>query len=258
MDEGKLLALMDRNLVAVCSADTRATPGGVVVEESNLVMCHTPRGTVGTNMAIVVGPTRVDAVRAATAHTYGTRPFSLWTREHADEALATELRAAGYLEIHREPGMALLPDGGTPVAPPAELAIRAVADDADRAAYADVVARAFAVYGVPEDSTAEHFAAPESLIGPTTRAFLGWRNGRAVAGATLYLAHGVGGIGWVGTLPDEGRRGYGAAVTWRAIEEGRRRSARFLSLQASPMGARMYARIGFITPTHYRWFLAVT
>ncbi len=42
------------------------------------------------------------------------------------------------------------------------------------------------------------------------------------------------------------------------IAEGLRRGARFMSLQASPMGEPMYRRMGFTTPTHYRWFLATT
>src|SRR5438128_1532477 len=82
--------------------------------------------------------------------------------------------------------------------------------------------------------------------------------GRALAGAILYMAHGVGGIGWVGTLPEEFGRGYGRAVTWAAITEGLRRGARFTNLQASPMGEPMYRRMGFTTATHYRWFLATT
>jgi len=260
LDDAELVALMDRNLVAICCADTRATPGGVVTEEAGLVLCRTPRGTLGTNMTLVTGPTSAAAVRAATARTYDPtgQPFSVWTREHADADLAHELRAAGFTEIHREPAMVLLPGAGTPPPAAAGIDVRPVTTDAERATYADVMARAYAVYGVPEESTAEHFALLASLVGPTTQAFLAWSDGHAVAGATLYLAHDVGGVGWVGTLPDAGRRGYGAAVTWRAVEEGRRRGVRFLNLQASPMGAPLYTRLGFVTPTHYRWFLAPT
>jgi GNAT superfamily N-acetyltransferase len=69
------------------------------------------------------------------------------------------------------------------------------------------------------------------------------------------MAHGVGGIGWVGTLPEEFGRGYGRAVTEAVIAEGFRRGACFMNLQASPMGEPMYRRMGFTTPTHYRWWL---
>jgi len=256
----ELLALMDANMVAVYAADTRATPGGAVAETPGFVMCRTPHGTVATNMAIVTGRIDAPTIRARTRAFYGPTgsPFSVWTRDHADRGLEAELGALGFHPIHREPGMTFLPGAGRPAPPPPEVTIRPVTDDAGRAGYARVMTRAFAVYGAPEASTAEHFASLAGVVGPTTQAYLAYRDGRALAGAMLYMAHGVGGIGWVGTLPEEFGRGYGRAVTWAVIAEGLRRGARFMSLQASPMGEPMYRRMGFTTPTHYRWFLATT
>ena len=247
-------------MVAVCVADTRATPGGEAAEMPGLVMCRTPHGTVATNMAIVTGPIDAREVSARTAAMYAAAgaPFSVWTREHADEAVARGLADAGFSQIHREAGMVYMPGAGSPPSPPGDVDIRPIVDERGREVYAGLMAQAFGVYGTPADSTAEHFAALASVHGPATQAYLAWRDGRAVAGAMLYMAHGVGGIGWVGTLPDEFGRGYGSAVTWRVIEEGLRRGARFMNLQASPMGEPMYRRMGFLTPTHYRWFLAST
>jgi len=110
--------------------------------------------------------------------------------------------------------------------------------------------------GFQDASVTEHFETAASVSGPETQAYLAYRDGRAVAGAILYMAHGVGGIGWVATLPAEFGRGYGRAVTRAVIEDGFARGARFMNLQASPMGEPMYRRMGFTTPTHYRWFLA--
>ena len=260
LERAQLLASMDANMVAVYSADTRATPGGAVVETPDLVMCRTPRGTVATNMAIVTGPIDAPTVRERTVAFYGPTgsPFSVWTREHADAGLELELGALGFHPIHREPGMTFLPGAERPAPPPREIDIRPVTDDAGRADYGAIMVRAFGLYGTPEASTAEHFATPASVVGPATQAYLAYKDGRAVAGAILYMAHGVGGIGWVGTLPEEFGRGYGRAVTWAVIAEGIRRGARFMNLQASPMGESMYRRMGFTTPTHYRWFLATT
>ena len=257
-ERAEVLALMDLNMVASYRADTRATPGGEVVEVPGLVMFRTPLGRVTTNMAIVTGDIEAGSIRALTAEMYHPTdsPFSVWTREHADTALEPALNRLGFHQIHREPGMVFLPGAGPSVPPPPGVTIRPVREDAERAEYRDLVTKAFAVYGVPEDSLAEHFATQESVSGPTTQAYVAYRDGRAVAGAILYMAHGVGGIGWVGTLPDEFGRGYGRAITWAVIEEGIRRGARFMNLQASPMGEPMYRKMGFTTPTHYRWFLA--
>ncbi len=258
LDRDELLDAMDRNMVAVYAADTRATPGGVVAEEEGLVMCRTPCGTVSTNMAIVTGPIEPETVRALTARMYGRDSvFAVWTREHADAALEPGLRRLGFHQIHREPGMVFMPhDGASRTPVPADVVIQPVTDDVGRAEYGCLMALSFGVYGAPEDSVLEHFATLAAVCAPTTQAFLAHRDGRAVAGATLYMAHGVGGIGWVGTLPGDFRRGYGRAVTQAVIDEGLRRGARFLNLQASPMGEPMYRRMGFLTPTYYRWFLA--
>jgi len=246
---------MDRNLVAVYRADIEATPGGTVTDAPGVVMYRTPHGTLATNMAIVTGridgPTLLDLTR----RTYAPRgQFSVWTREHADGALAAELPALGFHEIHREPGMVFLPGAGVPGPTPPDVAIRAVTDEAGRADYSRIMVEAFGTYGAPPDSTAEHFATLAGVVGPSTQAFLAYKNGKPVAGAMLYMAHDVGGIGWVGTLPDEFGHGYGPAVTWAVIVEGFRRGARFMNLQASPMGEPVYRRMGFVTPTHYRWW----
>jgi hypothetical protein len=184
-------------------------------------------------------------------------PFSVHTRAHVDAELESALATSGFHEIAQTPGMILRAGAGVP--PPAVdgLEVRLVADDADRAAYADVMAEAYAVYGTPEQSTEAFFARMESVRAPTTQAFLGLADGAPVAGAMLYRSHGIGGIGWVGTRPSAFGRGYGAALTWRAVAEGFRRGVPWVNLQASPMGAPVYRRLGFETPTHYRMFIRV-
>jgi hypothetical protein len=248
---------MDLNWIEMVREMARTTPGGWVVERAALVMCGTPRGTVITNQALVTGPTDVAAVRAETDAVFRRAgvPYCVVTRDHADETLQAALRDAGFSEFMNTPAMAFLPGGALPPSPPAGVEVRAVVDDVGRTAYGRVIAEAFAVYGTPSESTASHFETLASVCGPTTQAFLAWHDGRPVAGATLYLTHGVAGIGWVGTIPAEFGRGHGAAVTWRVIAEGWRRGACFANLQASPMGAPVYRRMGFSTPTHYRAFL---
>ena len=152
--------------------------------------------------------------------------------------------------------MVFMPGTTSPTSLPSDIEIRSVVDDGGRDEYGRLMVSAFGVYGTSAESTAEHFTTLASVHGPATQAYLAYRRGRAVAGATLYMAHGVGGVGWVGTLPEEFGHGYGSAVTRTVIEEGLSRGADFMNLQASPMGEPMYRRMGFVTPTHYRWFLA--
>jgi ribosomal protein S18 acetylase RimI-like enzyme len=202
---------------------------------------------------------RVDAatVDAEALRVYGhvALPFSVHTREHCDQALAVGLAARGYRDVTATPGMVLWRADAKPVAVPKALVVAPVEDDADRRAFADLMAAAYAVYGTPEESTRAFFATLETLRAPATQGFLGRVDGRAVAGAVLYLSHGIGGIGWVGTHPDAGGRGYGSALTWRVVVEGLERGVPLLNLQASPMGAPLYRRMGFTQVTRYRMFL---
>jgi GNAT superfamily N-acetyltransferase len=130
-----------------------------------------------------------------------------------------------------------------------------VGSERDRAAYQEVMEAAWGIYGIDRDSISPFFARREALEGPRTRAVLAWVGSEAVAGAILYALHGIAGIGWVGTLPSASRRGYGAAVTWRAVAAGLERGLRFASLQASPLGQPVYRRMGFRTVSRYDVFV---
>ena len=257
MDSALLLRRMDLNMQEMYREMARWTPGGFVVERRGLVMVGAPHGTVVTNMAIVAGRTDVDTIVRETELVYGRGglPFSVHTRAHVDVELEAALAASGFSEITATPGMVLRAAAARAVATPTGLQIRPVLTDDDRAAYGEVMAEAFAVYGSPEASTIAFFARMEAVSGPTTQAFLGLVGSDAVAGATLYVSHDIGGIGWVGTRPRAFGHGYGAAVTWRVVAEGLERGVPALSLQASPMGAPVYRRMGFETPTHYRMYV---
>jgi len=259
VDSATLLRLMDLNMREMYREMARWTPGGFVIERGGLVMVGAPHGTVVTNMAIVAGRPDLETVVRETERVYGRSglPFSVHTRAHVDVELEAALEAGGFHEIATTPGMVFRPGSRSPVDPPAELVVRAVESAADRDAYAEVMADAYAVYGSPEESTQAFFSRMESVRGPTTQAYLGWVDARAVSGATLYLSHGIGGVGWVGTRADAFGRGYGTALTWRVVDEGLRRGAALLNLQASPMGEPVYRRMGFETPTRYRMFLRV-
>jgi GNAT superfamily N-acetyltransferase len=250
---------MDLNMLEMYREMARWTPGGFVVERAGLVMVGAPHGTIVTNMAIVAGRPDLATVITETERVYGrdALPFSVHTRAHVDVELEQALASGGFHEIASTPGMVLHPQAGTAAAAPAGLEIHAVDSEDDREAYGDVMAEAYAVYGSPETSTQAFFARMEAVRGPTTQAYLGRVGGRAVSGATLYLSHGIGGVGWVGTVPSAFGRGYGAALTWRVVAEGLRRGVPLLNLQASPMGAPVYRRMGFESPTEYRMFIRV-
>ena len=256
MDGTAVLALMDLNMQEMYREDARTTAGGFIVERDGMLLCGSPHGSEFTNMLVVVSRGRASVIRSALDETFRSAglPCSVWTRAHADGALEHELRREGFEELVTVPAMMLSNEVPDPSAPP-ELELRQVTDDGGRRDYLRVMVPAWSVYGIDAESTASHFPTVGSLVGPMKTAFIAYRDGAAVAGAILYLSHDVAGIGWVGTVPEACARGYGAAVTWAVVREGRRRGARFSNLQASPLGASVYRRMGFTSPTEYRVFV---
>jgi hypothetical protein len=256
--ETEILTLMDLNMREMYREDARHTPGGWLAERDGVLTLGSPLGTVTTNMAIVTGRPDAGTVRRETDRAFRTAglPFSVWTRAHVDAALEAALPAAGFTLITSAPGMVLLPDDANPPPVPPGVAVRPVVDERGRADYAHVAGPAWEVYGATAAATQSHFASLAGVHGPATQAFVAYRDERPVAGAILYVSHGVGGVGWVSTHPDEQRRGYGEGVTWAVVREGFRRGVLLMNLQASPMGEPVYRRMGFRTPTQYRFFVS--
>jgi ribosomal protein S18 acetylase RimI-like enzyme len=94
----------------------------------------------------------------------------------------------------------------------------------------------------------EHFAQfmPPSMLEPKEiRCYVGEVDGEpVVTGLGVTVGDHVG-IFSVATVPQARRRGYGTAITTRAIEDGREAGAAWVWLQSSPSAYRLYERLGF-------------
>ena len=252
-DRTALLRLMDLNMWEMFREIVRLGRGGELVETSAYTMAVSPNGNFFHNMVMIRDAVEIGPLLAAVQDLYGSRnrPFSIWTRPHADQAIEAALRERGFMQIVAMPAMALLGDPGTRCEPEG-LEIRPVTDDQGRCDYLEVTAEAYAVYQQPRPLTEDAFAALASVCSPHIQGFVGYVGGAPAAAAAVYMTHGVAGIGWVGTLSAHRGHRYAEAVTWAAVREGFRRGALLASLQASPMGRPVYERMGFITPSEYR------
>jgi len=252
-DRSALLRAMDLNMWEMFRESTRLGRGSELLEMPEFWMAFNPRGTPFHNMVMVREAVDIDALFAAVREFYVRRDrvFSIWMRAHADAVLEGELRARGFSEFNKLPGMVLLGDPGTSVRPDG-LKIRPATTDQGRRDFQHVTAEAYATYGAPREYADDAFVSLESVCAPHLQGFVGYVGGTPVAAAAVYVTHGVAGIGWVGTVPARRGHGFGEAVTWTAIREGFRRGAGFANLQASPMGRPIYERMGFTTATEYR------
>lgn len=252
-ERASLLRRMDLNLWEMFRDMMRLSRGSRMLETPAYWMAYNPRGSTFHNMVMVRDAVSVGDLLVAATDFYAPHQaaFSVWIRDHADAGLEVALREQGFTDLTSMPGMALLGDPGTVVAP-ADLQIRAAVDDAGRRDFLAIVAEAYAVYGAPAEYADDAFCSLESVCAPHVQGFVGYVGDTPVSSAAVYVTHGVAGIGWVGTVSGHRQRGYGEAVTWAAIREGFRRGGAFANLQASPMGRPVYERMGFLTPTQYR------
>jgi GNAT superfamily N-acetyltransferase len=101
-----------------------------------------------------------------------------------------------------------------------------------------------------EASAVQRFAwhAPGVLSDPRFRLWLGKVDGRGVGAAMAYVDDDLIGIYGVTVVPDARRRGYGAAITWRAVQA---RPELPTALQPSAMATPMYQRLGFARIGHF-------
>ena len=81
--------------------------------------------------------------------------------------------------------------------------------------------------------------------GSPQKFFLGLWDGKPVATSLLFLQGNAGGIYFVSTLRSYRKKGIGLALTVATMQYARQAGARFVSLQSSPDGLRVYQQAGF-------------
>lgn len=248
-----VLRRMDLNYWEMFREGARYGRSSEVIDRESVTYLVAPLGYAFNNSAMVRGPIDADALFAGCREVFAIRDlaFVIGTRAHADAELEAQLEARGWRALLEAPGMALLEDPGTRCEP-VGLEIRPTVDEAGRRAYVDVSLAAWSTYGTPAAYLEDIFRELESLCSPSIQGFVGWLGDTPVAAAATYLTHGVAGIGWVGCVPEQRGKQYAEAVTWAATRAGLRRGGDFASLQASPMGAPVYRRMGYETLTTYR------
>jgi GNAT superfamily N-acetyltransferase len=148
--------------------------------------------------------------------------------------------------VHERVAVPGVPDGAS---------VREVGTDRDRDDYVEVFAAAYAQLGASRDLVLGVMPPLEMLLGDDVGAFVVDLGERPAAVAMSIVIDGVADIHWVGTMPFAARRGLGELATARSIEHGFDHGADLAALQASPMGDRLYRRMGFTELYRYEEFL---
>jgi GNAT superfamily N-acetyltransferase len=167
--------------------------------------------------------------------------------QHA--SVAPELLARGFAAVAPIPGMLLSPVPTLAFDAPG-LRVRRVDDAATLEHFAQT---AFESFGFPVELAP--VALTEDLIAlPHAAAFVGYLDGQPACCSLLLMTGTVAGIYWVGTLARFRQHGFGAAITAHAVLAGAQNGCSRAWLQASAMGAPVYARMGFATVREYLRF----
>ena len=255
--------LGQRNLIAFSRAITRWGSRGVLEERGGAVLC-----AGGTWVPVVAnGAYRADdalggdeLIERADAFFGGlARGYSVKVRDSGeDDDLRTACETRG-LEPFGESVPQMIRHTPLRAADPIDgVSLRLVEDDEGVHDFITVNAEAYGTYGMPAQVLSDLFDQAAVLVeDPAAHIVVASRGGQPVATAMVYESDGVAGLQWVGTVPTARTGGLGALVTVAATNVAFGHGASSCTLQASPMGAPLYLRLGYETIYHYsehvRW-----
>ena len=247
-----LLARCHRNLVAgawdlvKCGPRPRRKdwPGATAI--SNAIP-----SSVCNTLLVVEAAADVPAIVAEAHAFFGRRvPWKVVATPDTRSTVERVSTSAHFRAGETVPGMVLDPLPSAP-APPSELKIVEATDERSLRDFRHAGGIGFriprwilrvAIPSLPERSAGS---------GGGARFFVGYFDGRPVTTSALYVSEGLAGIFFVATLPAFRRKGYGAAMTWAALEASRGDGGRIGFLQATAMGNPVYQRMGFRAVTEY-------
>jgi GNAT superfamily N-acetyltransferase len=258
MDEREVVRAAHRNMTAFLRRFAELTEAAAYEQERGALLVRLGADLPFLNEVVPLDRVDDPATLLDRAEEYfagRAAGFVVFTREGEtdDDALRSECRARGFAVQPRYPSMVCAEPLAEPVVPPG-CELRLVDDEAAATAYWDVCGRAYPSLG---GFTAAMFAAfpTAALLEERTAAYVAHRDGQPLACALAWLDdEGVASIAWVATVEEARGTGLGAVVTARATNAGFERGARLASLQASPMGYRVYERLGYREVSNYQLF----
>lgn len=240
-------------MVASLAAFVSGAPSGHVerVDGAVLVATGLPLRLFNQVIAASDGADPRGIARAvAIARERGYR-FAVNLRRGADDRLVpfvSELGLVAHPDNPWMPGMALhpLPPAGARVPAPGH-EIRRVADPSG---LADHIRTGALGFEMPEEWLA--VVVNEDLADRTdVGVYVGYADGAPVTTGLAVRTGTTLGIYNIATVEGARRRGFGADMTARLVEDGRAAGCDVAILQASPMGRPVYERLGFRTVVEY-------
>jgi GNAT superfamily N-acetyltransferase len=249
-----LAGLEHENLIAAYGGAAANAPGGRVEHDRGIVLLAVPLPVRLFNQVVIErDDADADALEAAVGVMRAREArYLVNLRDGTDDRWVPLVRRLGLVEAAPEPwmpGMAAHPlpaPGSVPV--PDGHEIRRVTD---LAGVRDHIAAGSAGFGMP----VEWF---EAIMGSATLAdrsavvYVGYTDGAPVTAGLGYRTGTTMGVYNIATVEAARRRGFGAAMTMRIVDDGGAAGCDVAVLQSSDMGYPIYERLGFRTVVRYR------
>jgi GNAT superfamily N-acetyltransferase len=247
----KLMIAMEENLAGHVSFLQRKLEGMVVDQREDLLLVDSgiPSDTFNKILAARLDESSADARIEESLSHFERRglPFSFWVGpcsrplDLEDRLLRRGLRAAEHelgmsIELDRLPASVEAPPGAS---------IGRVRSLEDLRAFLSVLS---SLQNPPDAYVIAFFERGAGILLEEScpmRFYVAYVDSEPAAVSELFLGGGVAGVHMVATLDRFRRRGLGMALTWTALEEGRRAGMATGVLQASEEGQPVYERLGF-------------
>ncbi|MCP3802688.1 GNAT family N-acetyltransferase [Allokutzneria sp. A3M-2-11 16] len=244
-----LAAALERNHAEHAAHLLRGTAGTWVDEPGDVLVADSGITDDTFNMVIdarFTEDTADDRIAEVIASLPEGRPFSWWVGPNSRPTdLSERLAKAGFPADDEEENAMWFPLSETHDPQDTDLEIVKVRTEEQLADFAGVLAPLW----TPPSKTVPEFyrmvAAKAVLPDCPARFFVGYRDGRPVATAEVFLAADVAGIYNVATAVEHRRRGYAAALTSAVLAEAAGAGYRAAVLQASEAGELVYRGLGF-------------
>ena len=260
-DETREALLGHRNLIAFNRALTRWGSRGALEEGEGTVLC-----AGGTWIPVVAnGAFRSDDTveaaelisRADTFFARLARGYSVKVRDNGEEDEFRRGCLDAGLEAFGEPVPQMICYRPLPDPTPMDgITVRPVDDEAGLREFISVNAAAYTTYGMPPEVLSDLFDETDAVLGDrSAHMVVARRAAQPVATAMIFESDGVASVQWVGTIPAARGTGLGALVTTAVTNLAFDRGATSCTLQASPMGAPVYQRLGYETLYDYVEFV---
>ncbi len=228
----------------------RSVPGGAVDEADGATCVASGVPTPSFNRLFLIEPPVRPAAALGRARSFFAALGLPWSVIATPEAAAVVGAAAGESGLQRSspvPGMLLSPLS-LPERPVPGFEVRVV----DGPAIAeDFVLTAAEGFGAPR-RIFDVFCQPAVLKDPDIALYVGYASGVPVATATRVSTRRVAGVYNISTLRSHRGRGYGEAITARAVLGGIAEGCVASFLQATQMGYPVYERMGFRQAVEYQ------